>query len=458
MSELLFSEFDPVTSKEWKQKIQMGLKGADYNDALVWQSLEGIHVKPFYHREDFKEAFPELPGTPEHWDIVQQLYVDDVEIAHKLAMNALSKGATALFLRAAQTFDLESLFEGMPLETCSLYFDFEFLDVKFLEKSIRFLDSKKCQAYFRIDLIHHLASRGNWFESLEKDHEKLDTLVHNHPHLPLLGIDTSLYQNAGATIVQQLAYGLAHTLEYLNHFQDSFKKQIPTLTFTVAIGSNYFFEIAKIRALRWLLATLSEGTGIKLNCHILAIPSKRNKTLYDYNVNMLRTTTECMSAILGGADAICNRAYDSVYHKSNEFGERISRNQLLILKSEGYFDWVSNPVDGTYYIERLTKELAEKALEVFKEIERGGGFLKLLKNGTLQRKIAESAQKEQALFDAGTLVLVGTNKYPNPSDRMNGELELYPFLKKNPRKTIIEPILEKRLSEKIEKERLENEK
>ena len=187
------------------------------------------------------------------------------------------------------------------------------------------------------------------------------------------------------------------------------------------------------------------------------MPSKRNKTLYDYNVNMLRTTTECMSAILGGADTIYNLPYDVLYHKNNEFAERISRNQLLILKAESHFDTVSNPADGAYYIEILTNELAEKALQLFKEIEASGGFLKQLKDGIIQKKIDDSAQKEQKQFDAKELVLVGTNNYINSMDAMKDQLELFPFLKVKSRKTLIKPIIERRLSETIEQERLNNE-
>jgi len=153
-------------------------------------------------------------------------------------------------------------------------------------------------------------------------------------------------------------------------------------------------------------------------------------------------------------NVVFNLPYDAIYHKSNEFGERIARNQLLILKAESYFDMVSNPSDGSYYIETLTSELAEKALQLFKEIEKAGGFLVLLKEGTIQRKIQESAQKEQQQFETGKLTLVGTNKYVNSQDRMKDHLELYPFLKIKNRKTIIQPIIEKRLAEKIEQDRL----
>src|SRR5690606_6050154 len=230
------------------------------------------------------------------------------------------------------------------------------------------------------------------------------------------------------------------------------------ITIEVAVGTNYFFEIAKLRALRILFNTLAKEYNHEFDCHIIATPTKRNKTLYDYNVNMLRTTTECMSAILGGANAIANLPYDALYHKDNEFGDRISRNQLLILKKESYFDKVNNPADGAYYIENLTNQMAEKALELFKDIEKNGGLITQLIEGTIQRKISESATKEQALFNEGKEVLLGINKYPNAQDQMKNDLELYPFVKQNPRKTLITPIIEKRLAEALEQERLEAEK
>ncbi|HOD11401.1 MAG TPA: methylmalonyl-CoA mutase family protein, partial [Flavobacterium sp.] len=297
-----------------------------------------------------------------------------------------------------------------------------------------------------------LCKDGNWFENLENDFEKLITIT-SKTTIPFLSISSGIYQNAGANIVQQLAYTLAHANEYFNRI--SVINQ--SITIEVSVGTNYFFEIAKLRALRILFKTLASEYNHNFDCHIIATPTKRNKTLYDYNVNMLRTTTECMSAILGDANAITNLPYDSLYHKDNEFGDRIARNQLLILKHESYFDKVNNPADGAYYIESLTKQLAEKALELFKDIEKNGGLITQLIEGNIQKKISESAQKEQDLFDSGKEILLGTNKYPNKNDKMKHDLELYPFVKQNPRKTLIVPIIEKRLAEKIEQERLAQE-
>jgi len=456
MSNNLFEDFDEVSAKQWKQQIQYDLKGAEYNEALIWKSPEGINVKPFYHQDDFKNDFQPIPGQPQSWKIAQEIFIDDEKIANNIAIDSLNRGAEAIIFRAAEDFDAKTVFKDFPFETASVYFTLSFLSEAFYSKLIKFFSNKNATVYYNIDLIGNLARTGNWFHNLKKDHEILDSIYEKHASENLLSVDAGLYHNAGANSVQQLAYALAHANEYLNHIASEARQSV-SLTFKIATGPNYFFEIAKIRALRKLFAVVAKEYGAKETCHIIATPSKRNKTLYDYNVNMLRSTTECMSAVLGGADAICNLPYDALYHKSNEFGERIARNQLLILKHESYFDTVSNPSDGTYYIESLTDELAEKALQLFKEIEKGGGFLQQLKEGIIQKKIKESAEKEQQLFDSGQLKLLGTNYHPNKSDRMKDDLELFPFVKHNPVKTLIAPIIEKRLAEIVEQERISNE-
>jgi methylmalonyl-CoA mutase len=326
-----------------------------------------------------------------------------------------------------------------------------FISVNYISKIETIAKSRNAKIYCNLDPLGQLAKDGNWFKTQEKDNfETLNLISKQVSNSSIISINSSLYQNAGANMVQELAYSLAHANEYLNRIT-TFNQPI---VFKISVGTNYFFEIAKLRAYRILFNSIAKEYNPNLECHLVVTPTKRNKTIYDYNVNMLRTTTECMSAIIGGADAIANLPYDALYHKDNEFGDRIARNQLLILKNESYFDKVKNPADGTYYIESLTHQLAEKALILFKDIEANGGFLKQLNEGIIKRKIQESADKEQELFDSGKEVLLGTNKYPNKDDKMKHDLELFPFVKVNPRKTLITPIIEKRLAEKLEQERL----
>jgi methylmalonyl-CoA mutase len=455
MTNKLFNEFSDVSSKEWKQQIQADLKGADYNETLIWKTNEGIDVKPFYHRDEFSTLPKVSSSHATQWLICDTIFVSDVNKSNHYAKGFLSRGAQSIkFIIPSKDISINNLLEGIDAYATSLYFELQFLNSEFVKTLSQF--PSKAKIYINTDIIGNLARTGNWFTKLEEDHKHFETIVNE---TATFSVDLSLYQNAGATIVQQLAYALAHTNEYLNHLDviASKTKQSLQVIFNVSVGTNYFFEIAKLRALRMLWKTLASEYEITTDCLIFATPSKRNKTLYDYNTNLLRTTTECMGAVLGGADTINNMAYDAIYHKNNEFGNRISRNQLLVLKHESYFDKVNNPADGAYYIESITQQLAEKALELFKDIERNDGFLKQLKEGIIQRKIKESAEKEQSQFNSGEEVLLGTNKHPNPNDKMKHELELYPFVKTNPRKTLVEPIKEKRLSETIEQNRLKTE-
>ncbi len=448
MKTKLFQEFDAVSSKQWKQKIQAELKGADYNQTLVWESPEGIKVKPFYHNDEFENTIS-VDIKASEFQVLQTIYVFDIQKSNARAKDTLNRGAESIyFIIEKQETDLNLLFAELPKE---IYYYLKplFLSEDFTKAVNQFAKNNGYKISLLLDPIHQLGKDGNWFDSLNADFSILNT-INATSDLPFLSVNLGLYQNAGATIVQQLAYTLAHLNEYFNRIS-KLKTQI---TIEVSVGSNYFFEIAKLRALRMLTQILSKEFDYNLDLNIIAQPTKRNKTIYDYNVNMLRTTTECMSAVLGGANAISNLAFDLIFHKENEFGDRIARNQLLVLKHESYFDKVDNPADGAYYIETLTEQLAEKALELFKDIEKNGGLITQLIQGTIQRKITESADKEQQLFDQEKEVLLGTNKYPNKDDRMKQDLELYPFVKQHPRKTLITPIIEKRLAEKIEQERL----
>lgn len=452
MAENLFDGFEPVSSKQWKQQIQYELKGADYNDTLVWESLEGIKVKPFYHNDESEVKFS-LKKSTKPFEILQNIYVHDVALSNKRALDTLSRGAESIrFTIENETVSIEDLMQNLPLENTSYFFYLPFLSIDFVNQITTFAAKNNAKCFIQIDPVGQLAKDGNWFGNLDQDFEKLNS-ISAKSNISFLNINAGIYQNAGANMVQQLAYTLAHVNEYFNRI----KSINQPIIIEVSVGTNYFFEIAKLRALRLLFNTLAKEYNHKFDCHIITTPTKRNKTLYDYNVNMLRTTTECMSAILGGADAVANLPYDALYHKDNEFGDRIARNQLLVLKHESYFDKVNNPADGAYYIEALTEQLAEKALLLFKEIEEKGGFITQLIESNLQKKISESATKEQEQFDTGKEILLGTNKYPNKNDKMKHDLELYPFLKQNPRKTLITPIIEKRLASKLEQERLATE-
>lgn len=450
----LFSDFSEVSTKEWKQKIQFDLKGKDYNDTLLWESNEGIHVKPFYNQDDLAQLqLPEL--NADTFSIGQVIYVNDEKKSNSNALNGIKNGAeTIKFIIPDDNIDLEVVLKEVALDQINIHIETLFLSEDYVKKYATLFQHKNISLLH--DCIYQLVKDGNWFSSKEEDFRQFKAIC---KITKTFAVNGTLYKNAGANHIQELAYIIGQLTEYLNliNEDDSLKNQSYSIHINCAIGSNYFFEIAKLRALRWLSESLLEDFSIKAELLINATPTSRNKTLYDYNTNMLRTTTECMSAILGNANTIFNLPYDAIYHKSNAFGERIARNQLLILKHESYFNEVSNASDGSYYIENLTHQFAEKSLAIFKEIEASGGYITQLISGTIQRKIKENAQKEQLQFNEKKLVLLGSNKFANSEDLMKDQLELYPFVKQNPRKTLIEPIIARRISENYEQERLKQE-
>jgi methylmalonyl-CoA mutase len=450
MSKFLFNEFEEISTAAWKQKIQVDLKGADYNETLLWKTNEGITVKPFYTKEDRTNQQINLPKTA--FKVCQTIVICDEKIANKEAIKAKGRGAKAIQFIAKRKFDYVLLLDTIDFKSLNIYFKLEFLDDVFVIKVSEYLNSNTC--YFQIDILGSLAEVGHWFVNLKKDFNALDKIVKSEDNS--ISVSGDLYQNAGANMVQQLAYTLAHANEYLNHFG---AENAHKIHFQLSVGSNYFHEIAKLRAFRTLWESLLKEYDVEpIEAHIFAQPSIRNKTIYDYNVNMLRTTSECMSAVLGGVNTISNISYDHMYAKSNNFGERISRNQLLILQQESGFENAQNIAEGSYYIEAIAEQMAEKALIIFKQIENGGGFIKQLKEGNIQRKLKESATKEETQFRENEIILLGTNFQPNTENFMKDNLELDPFVKRRNIKTLFPPIIRKRLSENIEKQRLSKER
>lgn len=460
MNNSLFDEFDPVSEAAFKQQIQFDLKGESYQDTLVTPTPEGIDIKPFYHQDSAPTL--NIPARATNsWYISQRIFVANAVAANKIAKDALSRGGEGvIFIIPHKEIEPAILLKDLPQAGIQVHT--QFLDIVYCHD----IYAINPHAHVHVDCIHQLVSDGNWFKNGPQDYEHYKLFVNSFPgYFSQFTINTSLYQSAGATATQELAYFAAHLNEYLNMYCDihkehdvaiynAFAKAEKRINIDTTIGSNYFMEIAKYRAYRIITNSLGEIYGLNLNCYITASPGLRNKSLLDYNNNLLRTTTECMSAILGGADTVYNLPYDYFFNKENEFGRRIARNQLRILKDEAYLDKINNPAAGSYYLDTLTKQLTEKSLDLFKTIENAGGFVQSLFDGTIQRKIKESAAKELNAVQDSKKILVGVNKYKDVTHPLQKEYELYPFTKKQPRKTLIEPILPSRLAESIEKELL----
>jgi methylmalonyl-CoA mutase len=438
MKKSLFAEFNAVSSKQWKQKIQYELNGADYNQSVIWESLEGIKVKPFYHRDETQKILK--INTSKKAISCQNVYVFDIEKTIAKVVQAIENNADSfIFTIENKTIDLCKVLEKIPPKI-DVYFNFNFFDKAYLKKIDALAQQKNCIYYCNIDPIGHLSKNGNWINTEEKDNfDALNNTINETSNLALLSVNGDLYQNVGANCVQQIAFTLAHCVEYFSRISNI---KHPILI-PISVGSDYFFEIAKLRALRYLFDIIIKEFGFNQTCKLIVFPTKRNKTIYHASENELKIQAECESAILGGADVIYTFPSDFLYKKTNYKSTIKAQKQLEMVVQ----NCDSSQINGSYFVENLTLEIAEKALKMFKKIEQDGGFLTLLKEEKIQQKIKESAEKEQKNFDATYKI--------DSIEKIKNEIELYPFLKINPRKIIVPPLLPKRLAESHEKKQLE---
>lgn len=449
MSTFNSNHFEPSSAAAWKQKIQFDLKGADYNEKLLTKTNEGITIKPFYHSDDFEKI--NVPYSKNGLKICHKIVVSSEIETNLKAINVLNKDANALKFEAKTPFIIEDLFKNLLNKNIEFHFQLRFLSEEFTNKLAEFLKNET--VFFNIDIIGNLAKTGNWYTSLNTDFKSIENLLQKNHAAAILSVNADLYQNSGANSIQQIAYSLAHANEYLTKFGSDIANSIQ---FNFSIGNNYFFEIAKLRAFRYLYNLILGEYNTTTDVNIYTEPSIRNKSIYSFKVNKLRATTANMSAILGGSNTVSNGSFDPLFYSENEFENNSDLNEFLTSNKD---DFNANPqaiTSDSYYIASLTKQMAEKALSIFKEIEKSGGFLKQLKEGTIQRKITEYAKKEQAQFDAGAFILVGANKHQNEIDNINHDLHLNAFTKRKSHKTLIIPIIPKRLSEKLEQKKLKN--
>lgn len=447
--ENLFSEFPPVSIEEWEAKIIEDLKGADYAKKLIWNTGEGFDVKPYYTEADLKNLnhLETLPGEfpfvrsrcpiRHNWEIRQVIETDSPAEANAIALKAIANGATGFTFNAKkieQTSDLDLLLTGIDLEKIHLNFagarSYLFL-AKLLDAYFRLrnVDPAAVRGTFDFDVLGYLLVHGDFYNSEADDLNDVVELVkemgQSANDIKSINVNGRLFSNAGSTLVQELGYSLAAGNEYMALLTangidaDTAAKSI---AFSFATGSNFFPEIAKLRAARMLWAKIVEqynpADARNLKILIQCEGAEWNKTVYDPYVNLLRTTTETMSAIIGGAQSISVPAFDLLYKQPDDFSERVARNQQIILKEEAYLNKVNDASAGSYYIESLTATIAEKAWKLFKEIEAMGGMLHAIKTNFIQDQVKSVAEAKKKNLATRKQILLGTNQYPNQNEFM----------------------------------------
>jgi len=499
-NEKLFNEFPPISVAQWEEQIIKDLKGADYEKRLIWNSIEGLKVKPYYTNENIenKSHVNTNPGNhpfirgfyneAKSWLICEEIYLSTPELANKQAVDALKKGAESInFIiqdkihtnvsDALKTLaDIEKLFENIDLRKVQINFVSGCNTASIISLVEEYLNKKDisgAETNFRFDFdpIGHLTVNGNYFfpeDTLFNQTASLLKYANSFmPNSKVLGINAYLFGNAGATIVQELAYALSIANEYLIHVNNaglSFCDISKSMRFNFGVGSNYFMEIAKFRAFRWLWTKIIEQY-VTESCDCIipevhGITIDWNKTAYDVNTNMLRTTTEAMAAVIGGVDAFTVRPYDVILKSPNEISKRIARNLQLLLKEEAWLDKVADVSGGSYYIENLTESIAEQAWKLFLEIEDKGGYINAFKNEEIQKAIEETSQKRDMNIALKQEILLGTNQYPDFNEKISEKASSCSMNPVNPSggKEIVRPIKLYRGARAFEVLRLETEK
>ena len=448
--EKLFAEFQAPTTQEWLDKIEVDLKGADFQKRLVWRTNEGFNVQPFYRREDLAELktpdalpgeFPFVRGNKKdsnEWYVRQNIKVDDPVEANKKALDLLMKGVDSIGFRfggdKVSAAFVETLLKDIRLDivevsyrTCPRHaVELAGLLVEYFEK--QGYDKEKIVGGVGFDPIDKMLQKGKDTTPLLADLPKIVETLKDYPNLRCVMVHSDTLNNSGAYIVQELGYALAWGNEYLQQLVDAgidVDLAAKSIKFYMGVSENYFMEIAKFRAARLLWSQIVKQYEPKCDCAckmvINASTSTYNQTVFDSYVNLLRSQTEAMSAALGGVHSMVVTPFDAPYEKATDFSERIARNQQLLIKEEAHFDRIVDPSAGSYYIEHLTAALAQEAWKLFLKIEEEGGFLAAVKAGTVQDDINATNVKRHGDAAKRKEFILGTNQFPNFTEKSEGK-------------------------------------
>lgn len=458
----LFTEFAPISKEEWMSKIQVDLKGADYDRKLVWHFDQNLHFQPFYMAEDVKNSYQDSTKKDNNWQIRQEVAFSDIESAKDI----LCRGAEAISLKG---FDLDAegsaelFFKAIDITQTPVHFSSVYSFPKLITKlkkeaAKQSIDLKPFHGSFDFDYYAYYLFRKEFYHSFEANRRELKALFNKAgdilPNFKIINVNGQHYHNSGATTVQELAFTLAHGAEYVSDLLDedvALEEILNKMQFTLAVGGSYFAEIAKIRAARFLWLRISERFGKKTPIYIHAINSSINKTIYDPHVNILRNTTEGMSAVIGGCDAATLLPFNVFYDNPNDQSKRIARNQQIILKEEVALGHVVDPSAGSYYIENLTESLIHAVWDEFLKIEEMGGYRASLENYYIFDSIEKSAEEKREKIANRKINLLGINQFPNIKERKLDAIKV----EKKPSKTGLKPF---RLSEVFEELRLNTER
>ncbi|MCM1108375.1 MAG: methylmalonyl-CoA mutase small subunit [Clostridium sp.] len=449
--EKLFSDFTAPSRQEWLDKIEVDLKGADFQKKMVWRTNEGFSMQPFYRKEDLDGLsqtnalpgqYPYLRGNKKdnnRWYVRQNIKCADAKAANEKAIDILNKGVNSLgFKIPAKELSadyIDTLLAGIEAECVELNFSTcqghtveltQLLTAYFAQKGY---DPAKLTGSVNFDPMAKMLTKGKDTTALLAQAKTLVETLADYPGFRCITVNADTLCNAGAYIYQELGYALAWGNEYMQQLTEA---GVPAglaaqkIKFNLGISGVYFTEIAKFRAARMMWANIvkqynpAEGDEACKMC-VNATTSTYNMTVFDSHVNLLRTQTEAMSAAIANVDSIVVTPFDAPYEVPTEFAERIARNQQLLLQEESHFDKIVDVAGGSYFIETLTRSLAGEAWKLFLDIEEKGGFLEAVKSGAVQETINATNAARHANAGKRKEFMLGTNQFPNFNEKSEGK-------------------------------------
>ena len=450
--EKLFSDFTAPSRQEWRDKIEVDLKGADYQKKMVWRTNEGFSMEPFYLKEDVEQlaAVNALPGefpyvrgnktADNEWRVRQNIKCECPKEANAKALDILNKGVNSLGFcipgdKVSEDY-LAQLLEGIYLDCVELNFATCPCHTLELAKALaayfekKGVDAAKVEGSLSFDPIEKMLMKGKDSSALLAEAKKIVEIFAAYPKFRAISVNAYKLTDAGAYSYQDLGYALAWGNEYMTILTEAGvapEVAAQNIKFNLGINGVYFMEIAKLRAARTLWAQIvSQYTPCKESAkmHVCAYTTTYNQTLFDSYVNLLRSQTEAMSAALGGVESMVVAPFDLPYEAPTEFAERIARNQQLLLKDECHFDRMVDVAGGSYFIEKLTAALAGEAWKLFLSVEEEGGFLAAAKAGKVQNTINETNAARHANAGKRKEFLLGTNQFPNFIEKSEGKTPL----------------------------------
>lgn len=452
--ESLLSEFPAHTYEQWHAAAEALLKGAPFEKLLVSPTYEGITIQPIYRQEDIaqlehRKHFPGLDSLVRGsqaqgflkagWEVSQELKAADPAELNSLFHQGLNNGQSELNIVACDSksglilgsaADIQTAFKDVAIDAISTYWQsgaaslpMAALFIAAAEKTG--ISPSLLRGGFKNDPLGELVSAGSLSQTLESRFDQMASLtkyaVDNTPQLRTITASGEIYHNAGASATQELGYVISTIVCYIEEMKTrglAPATVMPHIRIHLAVGSDYFMEISKIRATRWLWSKVAAAYGIEnAPVHIHASTSLWNKTAYDAHTNMLRVTSEAFAAVIGGVDSLHIGPYDEITGTTDEFSRRIARNIHTILREECGLSNVIDPAGGSTYIEWLTDQIAQKSWTIFQDIEKQGGMIPCLQSGSVQEAVGTIRNTKFQNIRRRKDKIIGSNMYPNLKEK-----------------------------------------